>query len=229
MKLIRRLLVTNGVITFRAGLVLGALIALLWAAVPASAARLEAGARWISVDPSQPWLGHVEHFVTYAAAPGEVNRLVVGGAGGDLIALYDPGIPMTPASGALPTANPDGALNGGFPLNAAWYCASPTAKSVGVCVSTYGTSDCNEGGCSEGSGFDRIEISLGDLGDSVTLEKGSLSALVYTGSGDDKIDSRNQRRDSIVCGAGLDTVAADGLDSVSADCETVTRGLGLLK
>jgi hypothetical protein len=41
--------------------------------------------------------------------------------------------------------------------------------------------------------------------------------------GNDAIDARDGEVDSIVCGAGTDTVLADAADVVDRDCETVTR------
>jgi hypothetical protein len=41
--------------------------------------------------------------------------------------------------------------------------------------------------------------------------------------GNDTIDARDGVRDSITCGAGQDSVQADPVDVVAADCETVTR------
>src|SRR2546425_3684340 len=49
-------------------------------------------------------------------------------------------------------------------------------------------------------------------------------ATVKTGSGNDTIDAVNGRADSIFCGRGIDTVFADQIDQVAADCENVTRG-----
>lgn len=54
--------------------------------------------------------------------------------------------------------------------------------------------------------------------------------LLETGSGDDYIDATSDpavpaklRTDVIRCGLGFDTVEADPIDKVSADCEEVTR------
>jgi hypothetical protein len=41
--------------------------------------------------------------------------------------------------------------------------------------------------------------------------------------GNDTIDARDGEIDSVICGAGADTVTADAIDVVSPDCETVTR------
>ncbi len=44
--------------------------------------------------------------------------------------------------------------------------------------------------------------------------------------GNDTIDARDGEIDSIICGAGADTVNADANDVVSPDCETVNRSGG---
>jgi RTX calcium-binding nonapeptide repeat (4 copies) len=44
--------------------------------------------------------------------------------------------------------------------------------------------------------------------------------------GNDTIDARDGEADSVICGAGTDTVTADAIDVVSPDCETVTRTAG---
>ena len=42
------------------------------------------------------------------------------------------------------------------------------------------------------------------------------------GDGNDRINTRNDRRDIVRCGDGSDQVTADDLDDVAADCETVS-------
>jgi hypothetical protein len=42
--------------------------------------------------------------------------------------------------------------------------------------------------------------------------------------GNDTIDARDGEQDSVMCGAGDDTVQADAIDVVASDCEHVTRG-----
>jgi hypothetical protein len=44
--------------------------------------------------------------------------------------------------------------------------------------------------------------------------------------GNDTIDARDGERDSVMCGAGQDSVSADAIDVVAGDCETVTRDGG---
>jgi hypothetical protein len=209
---------------------LTALAAMLALAPAAGAARLQVTPQWVLID---PWGGgYYENFVTYAAASGEANRLVVGGQGGHVITLYDPGTPMSPQmSGALPKVDPDVLVdNTNVPVSEAYSCSAPTSKSYGACTATPGYRcyfdemfrDC--GRFNRGTHFLRIEIALGDLRDTVRLLPGSALAVVSTGSGNDSVDSRNRVADRVDCGAGADTVVADAKDVVYSTCETVTRG-----
>ena len=43
------------------------------------------------------------------------------------------------------------------------------------------------------------------------------------GSGNDQLMARDGIADSVRCGGGIDTVAADAFDSASSDCESVSR------
>lgn len=45
--------------------------------------------------------------------------------------------------------------------------------------------------------------------------------IVIGGEGDDEVNTRNDRHDLVRCGPGSDVVAADALDDVAGDCETV--------
>ena len=49
------------------------------------------------------------------------------------------------------------------------------------------------------------------------------AANLTTGAGDDRINARDGRRDTVTCGAGDDTVHADRTDRVGASCEHVVR------
>jgi hypothetical protein len=60
--------------------------------------------------------------------------------------------------------------------------------------------------------------------DRVTLGPTVVGGAVDTGAGIDTIDVRNGTLDSVDCGAGDDTVSADTIDVVAANCEHVTRG-----
>jgi hypothetical protein len=77
----------------------------------------------------------------------------------------------------------------------------------------------------EGDGGDELDGGPGD--DRLVDHRGS--ATLFGGSGDDRIDARDDsardRRvpDRISCGTGSDTVLADVNDKVAKDCEHVTR------
>jgi hypothetical protein len=43
------------------------------------------------------------------------------------------------------------------------------------------------------------------------------------GGGNDQLGARDGVADAVRCGAGVDTVTADTVDSVSSDCESVSR------
>jgi hypothetical protein len=77
-----------------------------------------------------------------------------------------------------------------------------------------------------GPGSDRL--TGGPLRDSIsgegTVEEGVPgSDVVRAGGGDDRVWVDDGLVDQVECGAGLDTVTADELDVVAADCEQVTR------
>jgi Ca2+-binding RTX toxin-like protein len=67
---------------------------------------------------------------------------------------------------------------------------------------------------------------IGGLGHDRILAHGTFS--VDAGPGDDVIDSSNHgvgpiQANDVVCGPGFDTVKANAIDTVAADCEQVTR------
>ncbi len=68
-------------------------------------------------------------------------------------------------------------------------------------------------------GADRL---FGGPGDDLIIA-GSGIDLVEGGSGKDRLNVRDGQRDTVRCGAGRDVVAADRLDKVSSDCESVVR------
>lgn len=55
------------------------------------------------------------------------------------------------------------------------------------------------------------------------ITPGDGADTVDAGPGDDRIEARDLAADAIVCGDGTDTVIADAVDEVAADCETVDR------
>jgi hypothetical protein len=77
-------------------------------------------------------------------------------------------------------------------------------------------------------GADRISARGGNdkvfglAGDDV-LSGGSGRDYVDGGGGSDRLSTRDGTRDTAVCGPGADTVVADRVDAVRADCETVLR------
>jgi hypothetical protein len=57
-----------------------------------------------------------------------------------------------------------------------------------------------------------------------TLDGGKGRDRLFGGPGNDSIESRDGMQDTVVCGAGYDTVTADRVDRVAADCENVLLG-----
>jgi Ca2+-binding RTX toxin-like protein len=72
---------------------------------------------------------------------------------------------------------------------------------------------------SGGDGNDRL---IGAGGRDV-LTGGAGADNFDAGDGDDTINARDGRRDRISCGRGRDRVSADRVDTVSRDCESVSR------
>ena len=68
-----------------------------------------------------------------------------------------------------------------------------------------------------------IEISAGDLGDSVAVGAG-VPGFVDGGAGDDVIQVRNGLGDSAWCASGRDSVTAELLDFLDLGCERVDYG-----
>ena len=67
------------------------------------------------------------------------------------------------------------------------------------------------------------DVVYGDEGRDI-LVGGSEVDRLFGGRGSDLIRARDGWRDSISCGPGRDTVVADAIDLVAADCEVVRRG-----
>jgi Ca2+-binding RTX toxin-like protein len=70
-----------------------------------------------------------------------------------------------------------------------------------------------------GPGADRLDG--GDGADA--LAGGPGLDLLLGGAGDDRSDARDRHRDGVECGDGRDTVIADRVDRVTADCERERR------
>src|SRR4051794_684323 len=94
------------------------------------------------------------------------------------------------------------------------------ARSAPVTI-TLGNGLADDGEAGEGDeiGFS-VENATGGAGaDQITGS--SLVNAIDAGAGDDTIELRDQVADTATCGAGSDTVHADGADHADADCETV--------
>jgi len=72
---------------------------------------------------------------------------------------------------------------------------------------------------SGGNGNDRI---LG-VGGNDSLTGGAGADNLQGGTGNDTLNARDGRRDRVSCGSGRDRVSADRSDTVSRDCESVSR------
>jgi Ca2+-binding RTX toxin-like protein len=70
-----------------------------------------------------------------------------------------------------------------------------------------------------GSGADRL---FGERGNDRLTAGDSGGSTLDGGTGNDRIDAVNGRRDTVRCGAGLDTLVADPRDQVTG-CERITR------
>ena len=66
------------------------------------------------------------------------------------------------------------------------------------------------------------DVLYGDTGNDV-LDGGADVDRLYGGPGHDRLRSRDAWRDAVACGPGRDTVEADRVDLVAADCEVVRR------
>jgi Ca2+-binding RTX toxin-like protein len=73
-----------------------------------------------------------------------------------------------------------------------------------------------------GAGNDELD---GREGNDV-LDGGTGTDKFEAGSGDDAVITRDSGPDTANCGTGTDSVDADGVDTVNADCEQVTRAPG---
>jgi Ca2+-binding RTX toxin-like protein len=71
------------------------------------------------------------------------------------------------------------------------------------------------------TGDSKAQTIQGGDGDDV-LDGGGGTDTISGEAGNDTITSRDGKPDVVTCGAGTDTVAADGRDTVSPDCESVT-------
>ena len=54
-------------------------------------------------------------------------------------------------------------------------------------------------------------------------EFASPRTSIFAGGGNDSLRTWNGARDQVSCGTGIDSVLADSIDTISSDCENVTR------
>ena len=66
------------------------------------------------------------------------------------------------------------------------------------------------------------DLLRGDAGNDL-IQGGKGSDRIFGGAGRDRILVRDRMRDFVFCGPDHDVVAADRVDSVGGDCESVTR------
>lgn len=148
--------------------------------------------------------------VFYAASPGEINQLTVSNAGPDF-ALSDPGATIQPGNGC--TGGPSSVVCAGAGIIGFTLSGGDGGDSLENTTSLPAT-------FSGGDGSD----SLGGGPGNDTLRGNQGIDTVSGAAGDDFIDVRGDRADIVSCGAGTDTVRADGSDLIGSDCESVDRG-----
>ena len=147
--------------------------------------------------------------ILYTAGTSEVNDLTVSQA--------DATYTLTDLGAAI-TAGPDCTAPGGAAtcpaagVNRIIVSAGDEADSVENATPTPST-------LSGGDGNDSLEGGSGDD----TLRGNQGIDTHAGGAGDDFIDTRGDKPDVVSCGSGNDTVRADVVDSVAADCEVVDR------
>jgi Ca2+-binding RTX toxin-like protein len=149
--------------------------------------------------------------VYYIAGAGEANQLEISLSGGNYV-LEDPGAAIAAGSGCSSSGHT---------------ATCPTAGIIGITV---------DGGDREDSlvvdsaistpatlsGGDDDDLLEGGSGNDVL--RGNQGLDTHSGNaGDDLIDSRGTRPDFVNCGSGTDTVRADPVDVIAADCEIVDR------
>ena len=155
--------------------------------------------------------------LSYVAAPGEANDVTVSFANGAYI-VRDDGAPVSAASGCTSvTANTARCLNITF-IVIAVHDRSDAVRNYTATDSRISGGDGDDVLVAL-SGTDRID---GDAGND-QIDPGVGTDTASGGPGDDTITSRGAHRDIYLCGPGIDSVVADALDTVAADCEFVDR------
>ena len=153
------------------------------------------------------------------------NKLVIGGAGSELVVVRDPNVPIsTPAAIDVPEPAPEYIGDEvPTPLWTSMNCVAPTHWGHAACAITPGRGPCNTGGCWFTTEYFVLHIWLGADDDTVTLLPGSIDTEVSTGAGNDTLDTRNRVEDTVSCGEGVDVVIADQADRLGSSCEVVRR------
>jgi Ca2+-binding RTX toxin-like protein len=148
--------------------------------------------------------------VYYTAGPAEENDISISLVGSNYV-LTDPGALITAGPGCTASGN---------------QAVCPAAGIIGITMNTGDEAD-----SARNNTWTPSTLSGGDGNDSLqggngndTL-RGNRGLDVHSGgAGDDFIDTRGDKGDTVTCGVGNDFVNADGGDSVAADCEIVDRG-----
>lgn len=158
--------------------------------------------------------------VRYAAAAGEANRLAVS-LDGQVFTFRDEGAAVGP-SGAC---GADGARAARcLALSSPDAFTAALADGDDVFTTTAPARALVRGG----DGADRLDggpgadVLDGDAG-ADTISGGAGRDRVSGGDGDDSIDTRDDERDEVACGQGVDVVSTDPIDAVAADCEELVR------
>jgi Ca2+-binding RTX toxin-like protein len=150
--------------------------------------------------------------VYYIAGEGEENDISISLVGSNYV-LTDPGAPITAGPGCTADGN---------------RAVCPADGIIGITMNTGDQAD-----SARNNTWTPSTLSGGDGNDSLqggngndTL-RGNRGLDVHSGgAGDDFIDTRGDRGDTVTCGVGNDFVNADSGDSIAADCEVVDRGDG---
>jgi uncharacterized membrane protein YgcG len=164
-----------------------------------------------------------------AAQPGSVTVTLAGGPGNDRLTSEGPATTFFAGDGddhLRPGPGADQVSGEGGTGDTVDYGARRAAVTLDLALDTPIAGALGEGDrvrdvehAITGSGADRISGSSA----ANTIDPGAGGDSVSTLGGADTVDARDGVRDAIGCGSGADTVFADWVDTVSADCETVTR------
>ena len=158
--------------------------------------------------------------VFYAAAPGEANRLAVS-LSGQVFTFRDAGARIAP-TGAC------GADDSG-----AAHCLTLSPPHMVTITlrdgdDTFSTTVRVRASVRGGDGADRLEggpgadVLEGELGDD-TLNGGPGADRLDGGEGADVIEARDDERDIVSCGPGVDMIEGDPVDEIASDCERPVR------